>query len=102
MSAAVSRGRSGSSEGASLWSEELRFGESHFEGIDNAPLVLDLDGDQLLDVFVVTGKGTSDESRPQNYGRAVALRAGAGKAKAGADWTTFRGGPTRSGQAGDR
>jgi hypothetical protein len=82
-------------DGEELWSAELEVGEDPREGIDHAPLILDLDGDGHLDVFVVSGKGTSDDSRPRNYGRAFALRGGRGKARPGAVWTTFRGGPLR-------
>ena len=53
----------------------------------------DFDGDGTLDVFFVVGKGTSDESRPQNYGRAYALQAGRGKGR----WDTFRGNLQRTG-----
>jgi outer membrane protein assembly factor BamB len=81
-----------------LWSYELRSGEHRWERIDHAPLLLDLDGDGRLDVFVVVGKGTSDASRPQNYGRAWALRAGRGKATARNRWMTFRGGNRRLGR----
>ena len=83
--------------GKELWSLDLRSGDSPHDGIDNAPLILDLDGDGRLDVFVVSGKGTSDDTRPQNYGRAVALRAGKGKPAGGNTWLQFRGGPRRTG-----
>lgn len=82
-----------------LWAFELRSGPHRWERIDHAPLLLDLDGDGRLDVFVVVGKGTSDASRPQNYGRAWALRAGRGKATPRNCWVAFRGGNRRWGRA---
>lgn len=84
-------------DGKDLWAWELRSGESPYEGLDNAPLILDLDGDGRLDVFIVGGKGTSDETRAGNYGRAWALRAGMGKATAANCWMTFRGSEARTG-----
>jgi hypothetical protein len=56
-------------------------------------VVADLDGDGNLEVFFVVGKGTSDESRPQNYGRAYALRIGPGSGA----WPMFRGNLKRTG-----
>ncbi len=84
--------------GVELWSEDLRSGEDFYEDINNAPLVLDLDGDKRLDVFVVIGRGLSDKTRKDNYGRAVALHAGRGGAGATGGWLMFRGGARHSGR----
>ncbi len=85
-------------DGEDLWAWELRSGTSPHEGLDNAPLLLDLDGDGRLEVFIVGGKGTSDETRAENYGVAWALHAGKGKASASNRWTTFRGSNARIGK----
>ncbi len=82
-------------DGKELWSEELRVGEGIYEG-GGAPLILDLDGDGHLDIFLVMGRGLSDDTRPPIYGRAIALRAGKGN-----QWLTFRGGPQRIGTPSD-
>jgi outer membrane protein assembly factor BamB len=84
--------------GEELWSFDATVQGHVYESIDSAPLVADFDGDGTLDVFFVVGKGTSDESRPQNYGCAYALRAGAGRGT----WETFRGNLRRTGQQGGR
>jgi hypothetical protein len=47
-----------------------------YEWLDGAPIVGDFDGDGVLEVFFVAGKGTSDKTRQQNYGRAYALKLG--------------------------
>ncbi len=86
-----------SDTGADLWSENLRQGKDPHEDIDNAPLVVDLNGDGRLDVFVVIGRGLYDKTQKDNYGRAVALRAGKGRPVRGNTWETFRGGPRRVG-----
>jgi outer membrane protein assembly factor BamB len=67
-----------------------------FEWVDGAPLVGDFDGDGLLEVFFVAGKGTSDKTKAANYGRAYALKLGKGKGV----WPMFRGGPRRTGSVG--
>jgi outer membrane protein assembly factor BamB len=85
-------------DGKELWAWELRGGEDVHEGLDHAPLILDLDGDGRLDVFIVGGKGTSGATRASNYGRAWALRAGKGKAAPEHVWTTFRGSNLRGGR----
>jgi|TARA_B100000959_G_C14941833_1_gene608167 outer membrane protein assembly factor BamB len=87
-------------DGKELWSEEMRVGEGIYEG-GGAPLILDLDGDGHLDIFLVMGRGLSDDTRLQNYGRAIALRAGKGKPDKGNQWLTFRGGPQRIGTPSD-
>jgi len=64
-----------------------------YEWLDGAPLIADFDGDGTLDVFFVAGKGTSDATRKQNYGRAYALRIGKGSGS----WSMFRGNLRRTG-----
>lgn len=83
--------------GKELSAIDLRTGEDWQEHIDHAPLVLDLDGDGVLDVFVVAGLGRSGDTQKQNFGRAVAIRAGKGRAGKSGQWLMFRGGPRHSG-----
>jgi len=64
-----------------------------YEGIDSGPVIADFDGDGQLEVFFVVGKGTSDQSKAQNYGRAICLKLGPGTNQ----WPTFRGNPHRTG-----
>jgi len=64
--------------------------------IDSGPVVADFDGDGTLDVFFVCGKGTSDKSRSENFGRAYAVRVGKGKG----EWPVFRGNLRRTGSLG--
>lgn len=66
-----------------------------YEWIDSGPLVADFDGDGQLEAFFVAGKGTSDKTRAENYGRAYAIRVGKGAGR----WPTFRGNPRRTGTA---
>jgi outer membrane protein assembly factor BamB len=66
-----------------------------YEGIDSGPIVADFDGDGILEAFFVGGKGTSDKTRPQNFGRAFAIKLGKGKDK----WPMFRGNLRRTGTA---
>ncbi|MEE9393863.1 MAG: FG-GAP-like repeat-containing protein [Planctomycetota bacterium] len=86
------------SDGKELWAAELKVGDHVWEHVDNAPLIDDFDGDGFLDVFIITGKGTSDESRPKNYGRAYLLRGGRGKSQGHRPWRTFRGSARRLGR----
>ncbi len=79
--------------GKTLWSYDATVGESQWEELDSAPLIADFDGDGGLDAFFVVGKGTYDKTRPQNYGRAFALKLGKGSGS----WTTFRGNLKRTG-----
>jgi outer membrane protein assembly factor BamB len=81
--------------GKTLWSFDSTCGEHKYEELDSAPLIADFDGDGGLDVFFVGGKGTSDDSKGENYGRAYALKLGKGKGS----WTTFRGNLRRTGTA---
>ncbi len=67
-----------------------------YEWLDGAPVVGDFDGDGLLEVFFVAGKGTSDKTKAANYGRAYALKLGRGKG----GWPMFRGNARRTGTAG--
>ena len=64
-----------------------------YEGIDSGPVVADFDGDGNLEAFFIVGKGTSDKTQPQNYGRAVCLRVGPGTGS----WPMFRGNLRRTG-----
>ena len=64
-----------------------------YEGIDSGPIVADFDGDGQLEAFFVGGKGTSDKTRPQNFGRAFAIKLGKGKGS----WPMFRGNLRRTG-----
>ncbi len=79
--------------GRDLWTFESRTGKSPYEAIGSAPVVADLDGDGMLDLFFVGGKGTSDETKKDNYGRAWSLKL-AGK---GEGWPMFRGDLRRGG-----
>jgi predicted amidohydrolase YtcJ/outer membrane protein assembly factor BamB len=79
--------------GREIWSFDATVQGHVYEWLDGAPIIADFDGDGTLDVFFVAGKGTSNESRPQNYGRAYALRAGNGKGS----WDMFRGNLRRTG-----
>jgi outer membrane protein assembly factor BamB len=79
--------------GAELWAHDATVKGHVYEGIDSGPLVADVDGDGLLEAFFVLGKGTSDKTRGENYGRAVAVKVGKGTGR----WDTFRGGLRRTG-----
>lgn len=83
------RGRTGEE----VWSIDTTVKGHVFEFLDGAPLIDDFDQDGFLDVFFVAGKGTSDKSRAENYGRASAVRAGKGTGA----WRTFRGNLLRTG-----
>ncbi|GMU38666.1 MAG: hypothetical protein AMXMBFR22_28570 [Phycisphaerae bacterium] len=87
--------------GGEVFAYDLKTKNDPYEGIDHAPLILDVDGDGQLDIFVVVGRGLSgnDEatSMNRNYGRAVALRTASGRADARNAWTTFRGNNRRTG-----
>lgn len=64
-----------------------------YEGIDSGPVVADFDGDGQLEAFFVVGKGTSDKTKADNYGRAIALKLGPGRGA----WPMFRGNLRRTG-----
>ncbi len=64
-----------------------------YEGIDSAPVVADFDEDGALEAFFVCGKGTSDATKPQNFGRAMAVKLGKGTGA----WPMFRGNLRRTG-----
>jgi outer membrane protein assembly factor BamB len=81
--------------GRTLWSVDLTCGRDRREEANSAPLIADFDGDGALDFFVVSGKGSSDRTRADNYGCAWCFRIGPGRG----EWTTFRGGPRRTGVA---
>lgn len=61
--------------------------------IDNAPLIADLDGDGIKDLFIVGGKARYPNITV-NYGKAYLLSWGVGK---GPDWKMFRHDERRSG-----
>ena len=84
-------------DGDLLWSRDLRAHYGKTFDIDHGPVVGDFDGDGYLDCFVVGGYATSSNPS-QNYGRAYALTAGAGR---GAGWSTFRHDALRSGRFAD-
>lgn len=79
--------------GRELWSYDATVQGHVYEFFDSAPLVADADQDGVLEAFFVMGKGTSDKTRNENYGRAVALKVGRGQG----DWTMFRGSLQRCG-----
>lgn len=79
--------------GKTLWTFDTTCGKHEWEGVDHAPVIADFDGDGRLEAFLVAGKGTSDRSRPENYGRGYAIRLGKGKG----EWLTFRGNLRRTG-----
>lgn len=92
--------------GKEAWSIDLRLVPGKFyEDIDHAPLVLDIDNDGNMEVFVVSGVGVSGDDQPNNYGCAFLLRTDAGpKAESvratgnRRAWTTFRGSNRRLGR----
>ncbi len=84
--------------GRVIWSFDATVQGHVYEWLDGAPIVADFDGDGSIDVFFVAGKGTSDATRKQNYGRAYALRAGSGTGR----WEMFRGNLLRTGTATPR
>jgi len=79
--------------GKEIWSFDATVKGHVYEMIDSGPVAGDFDGDGTLDVFFVCGKGTSDKTRKENFGRAYALRVGKGKG----EWPMFRGNLRRSG-----
>ena len=64
-----------------------------YEMLDSGPVIADFDNNGTLDVFFVAGKGTSDKTRAENYGRAYALSIGKGEGI----WPMFRGNLRRTG-----
>ena len=82
--------------GKEIWTFDATFKGHVWEMIDSGPVVADFDGDRTLDVFFVCGKGTSDKSRSENFGRAYAVRVGKGKG----EWPMFRGNLRRTGSLG--
>lgn len=102
-------------KGEERWSFDLKIGKDPHEDIDHAPLLVNLDGDGRLDIFIVVGRGLSGQDEQThmkgNYGRAYALRVPPwttaksatsveGKPEAVAsqrEWTTFRGNNRRTG-----
>ena len=62
--------------------------------VDNAPIIADFDGDGILDLFIIAGKGRSDVTSPTDYGYAFCLSWGVGHGPA---WTMFRHDQQRTG-----
>jgi outer membrane protein assembly factor BamB len=81
--------------GKELWAFDATIKGHVYEWIDSAPVIADFDGDGNLEAFFVCGKGTSDKTQKENFGRAFAVRLGKGKAK----WPMFRGNLLRTGSA---
>jgi outer membrane protein assembly factor BamB len=81
--------------GKEIWTFDATVKGEVYETIDSGPVAADFDGDGNLDVFFVVGKGTSDKTQKENYGRAYAIRAGKGKGS----WNMFRGNLRRTGSA---
>ena len=76
--------------GDEAWSADAKIGDHVYEEVDFAPLVFEMDGAQH--VFVVGGKGTSDETKAENYGRAMLIRV-----EGSGEWTMFGGNLRRTG-----
>ena len=55
--------------------------------VDNAPIIADMNGDGVLDLFIIAGKGRSDSTTYNDYGYAFCVSWGIGKGPA---WTMFR------------
>ncbi len=79
--------------GRAIWTFDATVQGHVYEWLDGAPLIGDFDADGTLDVFFVAGKGTSDDTKSKNYGRAYALRCGKGNGT----WPMFRGNLRRTG-----
>lgn len=79
--------------GRELWAFDATTKGHAYEGLDSGPIVADFDGNGTLEVFFIAGKGTSDKTRAENYGRAYALSIG----KGAGDWPMFRGNLRRTG-----
>ena len=78
--------------------EAARVATDHYEKIACAPLVADFDGDGVLELFVVCGRGYSGGVAAPNRGRAYAFSLGRGTGS----WVTFRGTLYRTGTAAPR
>jgi outer membrane protein assembly factor BamB len=84
--------------GKIVWSHSVKIGDDPREFVKNVPLILDLDGDGRLDLFLVTGRADGRKhERKNNYGRAFALRLSSKRTRNAASWTTFRGSSRRLG-----
>ena len=79
--------------GRKLWAYDATAKGHIYEMLDSGPVIADFDNNGTLDVFFVAGKGTSDKSRAENYGRAYALSLGKGTGQ----WPMFRGNLRRTG-----
>ncbi len=72
--------------GAVVWTYDLQAHYGQVFEMDHAPVLADLNGDGMLDLFVVGGHGESSPHPENNHGRAYALSAGVGT---GAGWRMF-------------
>ncbi|MFN0016775.1 MAG: PQQ-binding-like beta-propeller repeat protein [Pirellulaceae bacterium] len=84
--------------GRELWAFDATTKGHVYEMLDSGPVIADFDGNGTLDAFFVAGKGTSDKTRAENYGRAYALSVGKGSGV----WPMFRGNLRRTGVAKDK
>ena len=80
------------SDGQIIWALNLENHYGNTFNIDHAPVIADFDNDDLLDVFVIGGYGTSS-TPTNNHGRGYALTAGNGT---GPGWKMFRHDPVHS------
>jgi hypothetical protein len=80
--------------GRELWAFDATTKGHVYETLDSGPVIADFDNDGTLDAFFVAGKGTSDKTRGENYGRAFAIPIGKGSGS----WTMFRGNLRRTGR----
>ncbi|MEL6824577.1 MAG: FG-GAP-like repeat-containing protein, partial [Calditrichota bacterium] len=73
--------------GSEVWNLNLRehYGASNF-GLDHGPVIADLNGNGILDVFIAGGYGVTPPTSA-NYGRVYSVSTGS---PGGPDWTMFR------------
>ena len=79
-------------DGSVVWTYDLETHYGRTYNIDHAPVIADFNNDDLLDVFVIGGYGTSSQPA-NNHGRGYALTAGDGT---GPGWKMFRHDPAHS------
>ncbi|MCB9893427.1 MAG: VCBS repeat-containing protein [Planctomycetes bacterium] len=80
-------------DGKETFRFDATYKDEQWEEISSAPIVADLDGDGVMEYFLVIGVGTSNDNFVHNYGRAMAIKL---KGK-GPGWTTFRSNLRRTG-----